>query len=119
MKKIILILSILLLFALLISCDMGDDEQTMADGDTTENVKMTAVIINIAEKIEVEVIEGEYGASGIYWVNVSSDTIFTDANGNCISASNLKIGDIVEITYGGQVAMSYPPQISAKQIQIK
>lgn len=119
MKKFILLILAFLMLALLISCDEGEVEQCMVDEGTAETVKMVAVIKNIAEKIEVEVIEGEYGASGIYLVNFSSDTAFLDSKGNCVSASDLKIGDIVEITYGGQVAMSYPPQIFAKAIQIK
>ena len=56
MKKFILILSVVLVLTLLISCDMEDDEQTMADGGTTESVKMTAVVKNVGYSIEVEVI---------------------------------------------------------------
>lgn len=84
-----------------------------------EGVKMTAIVKNIGEKIEVEVVEGEYDASGIYWVNVSDETVYTNSDNVRLSLSDLKVGDTVEITYGGQVAMSYPPQISAKKIVIK
>ena len=113
MKRISLIAYVLLVVALLVSCYITEEEKNM------EGVKMTAVIKNIGDKIEVEVIEGEYEVSGIYWVNFSSDTVFTNADDVRLSISDLKVGDVVEITYGGQVAMSYPPQISAKIIQIK
>ena len=113
MKKIILIVSVVLILALLVSCYIIEEEQNM------EGAKMTAVIKNIEDKIEVEVIEGDYNVSGIYWVNISSDTVFTDENNARLSLSDLKVGDIIEITYSGQVALSYPPQIYAKKIQIK
>ena len=113
MKKIIFAVSVILVFGFLVSCYISEEEQNM------EGVKMTAVIKNIGDKIEVEVIEGEYGASGTYWVNVSEDTVYTDSDNVRLSLSSLNVGDVIEITYGGQVAMSYPPQISAKKIRIK
>lgn len=117
MKKLIFVASALLVLVLLVSCNLEGEKKTMADDGT--GVKMTAIVKNIGDKIEVEVIEGEYGASGIYWVNYSSETVFVDANEVVISISDLDVGDTVIITYGGQVAMSYPPQISAKRIEIK
>ena len=113
MKKYIVVVALLLLTCLLFSClNNGGNENV-------EGVKMTAIIKNIDDKIEVEVIEGEYGASGIYWVNVSSDTVYLNENGNRILKSAIKVGDTIEITYGGQVMMSYPPQIVALKIQVK
>ena len=117
MKKLIFVATVLLVLVLFVSCYEEGDKQTMVDDGT--GVKMTAIVKNIGDKIEVEVIEGEYDASGIFWVNFSGETVFVDANDVVISISDLKAGDIVEITYGGQVAMSYPPQIYAKRIQIK
>ena len=117
MKKIIFAASVLLVLVLLVSCYDDGVKQTMLDDGT--DVKMTAIVKSIGDKIEVEVIEGEYGASGIFWVNYSAETVFVDANDVVVSVSDIEIGDTVIITYGGQVAMSYPPQISAKRIQIK
>ena len=101
--------------ALIPSCALSEEEKNM------QGVKMTAIIknVNTDTGLEVEVIEGEYGASGIYWVIISKDTVFADANGNRISKNSLKVGDTIEITYGGQVMLSYPPQIVAKKIQTK
>lgn len=112
MKKYITVAAFVLLACLLFACS-GDG------GENVEGVKMIALIKNIDDKIEVEVIEGEYGASGIFWVNVGSDTIYLDKNGNRTMKALLKVGDTVEITYGGQVMMSYPPQIVALKIQVK
>ena len=91
MKKIAFIASILLVLVLVTSCYITEEEKNL------EGVKMTAIIKNIDEKIEVEVIEGQYGATGIYWVNFSDDTVFTNAEGVRLSVSSLKVGDTVEI----------------------
>lgn len=119
MRKFIFVASVLMILLLLFSCYAEEEKQTLADNGSATGVKMTALVKNIGEKIEVEVIEGEYGASGIFWVNVSDETVYVDKNNYIISASDLEIGDIVEITYGGQVMMSYPPQIVASIIRIK
>ena len=113
MKKYIVVVAFVLLACLLFACSVDGEVENV------EGVKMTAVIKNISDKIEVEVIEGEYGASGIYWVNVSSDTVYVNEAGARTTKNALKVGDTVEITYSGQVMLSYPPQIVALQIQIK
>ena len=113
MKKYIVVLAFVLLACLLFACSVDGEVENV------EGVKMTAVIKALNENIEVEVIEGEYGASGIYWVKISSDATIFDSNGARITKSNLKVGDVIEITYSGQVMLSYPPQIVALQIQIK
>lgn len=114
MNKIKVILSVAILCALLMSCTMFDTEV-----NDMNNAKMTAKIIAIGEKIEVEVIEGEYDASGIYMVITNINTQYLDSDGSKTLKSNINVGDIVEIIYGGQVMMSYPPQIVAKKIIIK
>ena len=75
---------------------------------------MIAEIVYISDKIEVNVIEGDYGASGTYWVITNSATVIKDQNNNRISTLN--VGDRIEIIYSGQVMLSYPPQIVAKKI---
>lgn len=118
MKKIIFITFVVLALALvLFSCYEDEAKPTLADDGT--GVKMTAIVKNIGDKIEVEVIEGDYGAEGIYWVNYSNETVITNSENVRLSVDDLKVGDTIEITYGGQVAMSYPPQIFAKKIIIK
>ena len=88
---------------------------TQNDADTS--FKMKAKIKDITNKIEVEVIEAEY-AEGIYLIVYSSETVVTDKNGNSTSIKNLKVGDTIEISYNGQVMMSYPPKIVALSIRV-
>ena len=114
MNKIKIILSVIILCALLISCSIND-----AEANNMNNAKMTAKITALGEKIEVEVIEGDYGASGIFWIITGSDTDFRNSDGNKISVSNLRVNDVIEIEYSGQVMMSYPPQVYAKIITVK
>lgn len=80
-----------------------------------EDFKMVAKILNISDKIEVEVIESDV-ADGIYWVIVSDKTKYFDLEEKKIFKEDLKAGDIIEIYFGGQVMMSYPPQIVAGKI---
>ena len=110
MKAIAKIAAMLLMLSTLSSC--SDDTPKSDDN----GAKMRATIIAIAEKIEVEVIDGDYGASGIYWVIIGDNAIITDSDGSKITVDSLKPGDKVEILYSGQVMMSYPPQIVAKKI---
>ena len=112
MKIIMKIATILLALSCLASCNND------APDSASPSVKMIAKIVEIADKISVEVIEGEYGASGIFWIITSDKTEFLDKDGSNISKSDFHVGDEVEIIYGGQVMMSYPPQIVAKSIRL-
>ena len=116
MKKYIAIVAIALLACVMLACASCKEVEEVG---SVEGVKMTAVIKSVSEKIEVDVIEGEYEVSGIFWVNVGSDTVIVNQNGVRIAKSSLKTGDVIEITYSGQVMLSYPPQIVALQIQVK
>ena len=66
-------------------------------------------------RLKVEVVESDY-AFGIYIVH-TENADFTDATGTSISVSDIRVGDTVKITYGGQVMMSNPPQIVAHKIE--
>lgn len=112
MKKI----TKLIITALALSLLCGCSSLNISDGESAAEPRMVAEIIAIGDKIEVEVIEGDYGASGIYWVNVSSTTTVKTSDGKSIKLSDLAVGDQIEIIYSGQVMMSYPPQIVAKKI---
>lgn len=80
-----------------------------------ERVRMRAEIINIGDRIEVEVLESEY-TSGPHWVIVSNKTVIEDKDGKRLGLSSLSVGEVVEIFYNGQVMLSYPPQIVALRI---
>ena len=101
-----------LIFALcgmLFSC-AGEDKP--GDG-----VTMTARVTAFNERLEVEVIESEY-TFGVHWV-ITDSAQFFDSSGKEISASDIKLGDVVKIYYSGQVMLSYPPQIVAAKIVLQ
>lgn len=114
MKKFLFAASILLIILTIASC--GD---VQGGTQNVDGVKMVARITDMSDgSIMVEVIEGEYGASGPYGVRVNTDTIVCNNNAEKISLSSLSVGDVIEITYSGQVMLSYPPQIVAKKIKL-
>lgn len=78
---------------------------------------LKAVVNSVTDRLEVEVIESDY-AFGVYWVLVNENTKFEDSEGSAIGLSDIKPGDTIEITYGGQVMMSYPPQIVAWKVTL-
>ena len=80
--------------------------------------RLTATVTALGEKLEVNVTEGEY-ASGIYWVIISDETVIKDQDGVKRSRDDIAVGDTLGIVYNGQVMMSYPPQIVAREITIK
>lgn len=119
MKKILLILMAML--CMTASCAPGWPGQNTGDDASEGDVPRGGFFLKgrvtaIDGHIEVEVIKSEY-AFGVHWVLVSDATVYENANGECITKSDLAVGDTVEIEYGGQVMMSYPPKIVAKSIQ--
>lgn len=114
MKKLTKLLFILLVLSTLSGCEsLGF---LTGPSEDIDGAKMTAEVVFVGEKLEVNVIEGEYGASGPYWVITSPETVIIDSSGRRIS--KLNVGDKIEIIYSGQVMMSYPPQIVAKKITL-
>ena len=115
MNKKILALAIATIMLFAVGCspaDVGTGGNALG-----EKFVLKAVVKNTDTKgqLEVEVIESDY-AEGIYWVH-TSDAKFVDAEGKSISVNDVNVGDTVKITYGGQVMMSYPPQIVAYKIE--
>lgn len=109
-------LTFILLFA--VGCEpSGNSNPSGNGGENGDEFVLKATVNSQTEHhIEVEVIESDY-AFGVYWVLTGADTVFLDANGKAIAISDIRAGDIVNITYSGQVMMSYPPQIAAHKIQ--
>ena len=124
MLNILLILS---LFAMA-SChtgqggaDVGQGEGSGSRGNTGEigsSVSMIARIDKLDEKLEVTVLESEY-TFGTHWVITPNATEYYGKDGSAITRAELKVGDIVEIFYSGQVMLSFPPQIVAARITVK
>ena len=110
MKKYLAIALAMLMF-MTVGCQSTDNDPI------TENFHLKAIVKSNdgGDRLEVEVIESDY-AFGIYIVH-TSNAAFINAEGEAISPSDIQVGDTVEITYSGQVMMSYPPQIVALKIK--
>lgn len=119
MKKYKRILLLCLCLPLLFSCSRGGAETTAPEDTAGSSVHMIARVTAVGELIEVEVIEGEYGASGPYWIVTGESTKYFGRNGKAIGRDAIAVGDTIEILYGGQVMMSYPPKIAASRITVK
>ncbi len=109
MKKTLKTLLVLLSLGALVCCNGKNEREE-------PRFKMKATVEDVNEKIEVNVYEGEY-ASGIYWLVVGDITKYVGANGEAISLADISLGDRIEVTYNGQVMMSYPPQVAALEIK--
>ena len=123
MKKIfslILIFSLLAVSLLGCSAETGA-EATGGDGTDAGGESMPFVfhgtVFEVAELLGVEMEETEY-SSGPYHVITSEETAYYDENGAPTSRDAVKVGSVIEVTFSGQVMMSYPPKISAKSIKI-
>ena len=113
MKKILIAILGFALLPMLFACRKSDANGESQDSD----FKLTAIVKNLGEKLEVEVIESAY-AFGEYWVITPDGIPYTDKDGAEISRSDIQSGDKILITYRGQVMMSYPPQIVATEIKV-
>ena len=114
MKKITAFFLLLSLLALAITACGGEENE---NNDTPPSeFEMTATVLELGEKILVEVTEAEY-AEGTYLINISDTAMLINAKGKKIEKSDLAVGDTVKIWYTGQVTMSIPPQIIALKIQ--
>ena len=110
MKRVLAIITVFILLLFSLSCK-GD----CVNGN--EEFILKANVIKVEDVIEVEIIESDY-AFGVYWVLTSNDTRFLGVDGGAIRKEDLQVGATIEIVYGGQVMMSYPPQISATKITV-
>lgn len=110
MKRVVVSVMLFVSALMIFTCGFGEKKEIM-----TNEVIMTAQVNEVGEKIEVEVIESPY-TSGVHLVITCTLTEYTDSEGNEISRSDIKEGDVVKITYSGQVMLSYPPQILALKI---
>ena len=109
MRKITLSILLLLLFPLLVSCG-----GVSAEG---EEITFLATVKSVDDKIEVEADEGQ-NEFGTYLIVTGSQTKYYDKDGNKVIKLNLTEGTRIKVTYNGQVAKSFPPQIAALKIEI-
>lgn len=90
----------------------------LPEGGGKEEFYFIGEVTGITDRIEVNVTEGEY-AYGIYHVLVSEQTDILGKDGGKIAVDGIKIGDTVKVIYGGQVMMSYPPQVAATEVRVQ
>ena len=111
MKSLKAVVTIFLAIFLTVSCDYSENI-----GDTNQ-VVMKASVTEVGRTLIVEVLESEY-TDGVYHVHTSEQTEFLKADGAEAALSDIHAGDVIEITYSGQVMLSYPPQVVAYKITI-
>ena len=80
-----------------------------------EAISMTTRVCSVSSSITVSVTDSAY-AAGTYVIHVAPYTAMTDLQGNEISLSDIKAGDILYIEYGDAVTLSLPPQTTAIRI---
>lgn len=127
MKKLLIVITILCISLALFSCGKGEDStETSTDLNTEEtdmigNAEHTidgAVIKVNKNSIEISV-DTTQKESGTFIINIHESTLIYDSFGNEIDINQIKVDDSVKISYNGQVAKSYPPQITAIIVQVK
>ena len=109
MKKIIIAILLLSLFPALVSCSTVN-----AEG---KEHTFLATVTSTEERIEVEPDEGQ-NEVGTYVIVTTNGTKYYDKDGNNVQNLNLAEGTRIKVTYNGQVAKSFPPQVSAQKIQL-
>ncbi len=131
MSKKILAIALAIMMLFLVGCgsddsggsENGGDMNNSGDGSgsTTrgDEFVLKAVVKAVTNgTVEAEVIESDY-AFGIYWVRTGENTQFSYSDGSAATIDDIAAGDTVQISYNGQVMMSYPPQIVALSIVIR
>lgn len=124
-KKILaLVLACITLF--LLGCEPGgggnDDKEKggesnlpLESGEVVFKGKVTSTEGN--DFIEMEIVDSDI-AFGTYWVLVGSETAYFDLDGNSLDRDSIKVNDIIEVVFSGQVMNSFPPKIAAKKIYV-
>lgn len=137
MSKKIFALVILVMMLFVVSCGGNNNGGESNDGYITEDGEVIDRS-NVEEKnaegefvfygkvtensdihhIVMEIVDSKI-AFGTYWVNVGDQTEYISATGEKITRDDIKVGDTIEVVFGGQTTMSLPPQISAQRITVK
>jgi hypothetical protein len=133
MRKIMKLVSVTMLFVFLfVGCSIKND--TIDNGNTTKNSDATnnenasegdSNTIFKAEVIETgnslliapDQESNEYKSSDKISVSLN-DAKFMNQDGEEITKEDLKVGDIIEVTYNGVILESYPAQITAANIKV-
>lgn len=118
MKKLICLFLILSLVSFCLSgCDEPASTDAGADASNDAPFVFKGTVVDAGEPLGVEMEETQF-TSGLYHVITSDSTLYFDKNGSPLSREAVKVGCVIEITFGGQVMMSYPPKIAAQSIKV-
>ena len=116
MKKFLVHITILgtllMSFSCLFACSDCQNQQNNAD------VTMVAEILEINNNILVDVKESDI-AFGTYILIPAETVTYFSKDGSKITIKELKVGDVIEVKYSGQVMLSIPPQVVAYIITVK
>lgn len=115
MRKISIFLCFLLLLPVFLGCEPNDDTQGKKEEDA---FYFYGTVLSTEHPLAVDVTESDY-AFGIYHVITDDATQYLDEKGRTLTREDIRVGDTVKVVYGGQVMLSYPPQVVAKKIQIE
>ncbi len=124
MKRIIKSILMILSLSLLVGCvgDKTEDKsnsqsKALTDSDAYYKIKATVNSVS-ADGLEVTATEDSEDSFGVYRILTSAETKYEDKAGKAITLGDIKEGDVILISYNGQVMRSLPPQVVAIKIQI-
>ena len=110
--------------SLLVGCTGNKDEgkSDPSNGTLTDSAayyKIKATVNSVSgDELEVTATEDSEGSFGVYRILTSAETKYEGRDGEGITLSDINEGDIILISYNGQVMRSLPPQVVAIKIQI-
>ncbi|MBQ3016683.1 MAG: hypothetical protein IJD79_07890 [Clostridia bacterium] len=124
MKRIIKSILMIISLSLLVGCTGNKDEgkSDTSNGTLTDSAayyKIKATVNSVSsDELEVTATEDSEGSFGVYRILTSAETKYEGRDGKAITLSDINEGDIILISYNGQVMRSLPPQVVAIKIQI-
>lgn len=119
MSKKIIAIAILMMTLLMAGCqptEGGGNEEKNERGDYVFKGEVTD--LSNYRHIEMEIIDSNI-AFGTYHALTDNGTLYFDNEGNAITRDDIKVGDVIEVVFSGQVMQSFPPKIYAQKIYLK
>lgn len=96
-----------------------------SSGETDEPEQKTAVfssnVVEVSESallVEPAQSSAERASADRIHVRITDDTRIIDLNGAASALVSIGVGDTVEITYNGEIAETYPAEITAQRIAV-
>ena len=81
--------------------------------------RFRAVVKTVADsEIEATISYKDGIHFGDYRILTGADTKYYSADGAAIGREEIETGDVIEVTYNGQVMRSFPPQVVAIKIVV-